>query len=110
MDWHVPYFRHDLGQSELEAVARVLSGPILTTGEATTEFEGRFAMLLGRRHAIGTKSCTAALQLTLIALGIGPGDEVITTPMNWVATAAAILHTGAKVIFVDVEPDTGNLD
>jgi UDP-4-amino-4-deoxy-L-arabinose-oxoglutarate aminotransferase len=110
MDFKVPYYQHDLGQAELDAVAKVLSGPILTTGEVTAEFEYRFAALLGRRHAIGTKSCTSALQLTLTALGIGPGDEVITTPMNWVATAAAILHTGAKVVFADVEPDTGNLD
>src|SRR5262245_18080421 len=110
MDWKVPYYQHDLGQAELDAVAKVLSGPILTTGEVTAEFEYRFAALLGRRHAIGTKSCTSALQLTLTALGIGPGDEVITMPMNWVATAAAILHTGAKVVFADVEPDTGNLD
>jgi len=106
----IPFYRHDLGQPELDALAKVLAGPILTTGATVAEFESRFAALLGRRYALAVTSCTGALHMSLLALGIGPGDEVITTPMTFVATATAIMESGATPIFVDVEPDTGNLD
>jgi UDP-4-amino-4-deoxy-L-arabinose-oxoglutarate aminotransferase len=106
----VPFFRHDLGQPELDAIAKVFGGPILTTGETVSEFERRFADYVGARHAIAVTSCTGALHLSLLALGIGPGDEVITTPMTFIATATAIIEAGARPVFVDVEPDTGNLD
>jgi len=106
----VPFFHHDLGQAELDAVAEVLAGPILTTGETVEQFEHGFAEYLGRRHALAMSSCTGALHLSLVALGIGRGDEVITTPMTFVATATAILEAGAKPVFVDVEPETGNMD
>jgi UDP-4-amino-4-deoxy-L-arabinose-oxoglutarate aminotransferase len=106
----IPFFQHDLGQPELDAVAEVLRGPILTTGEFVERFEQRFAAYLGRQHAVAVTSCTGALHLSLVALGIGPGDEVITTPMTFVATALAIAEAGARPVFVDVEPDTGNLD
>lgn len=107
---NIEFFRHDLGEAELEAIKEVLAGPILTTGETVARFERRFADYLGRQHALGLNSCTGALHLSLLALGIGPGDEVITTPMTFVATSTAILEAGAKPVFVDVEPDTGNLD
>jgi UDP-4-amino-4-deoxy-L-arabinose-oxoglutarate aminotransferase len=106
----VEFFRHGLGQGELDAVAEVLRGPILTTGETVARFEKRFAAYLGRRHALGVTSCTGALHLSLLALGIGPGDEVITTPMTFIASATAILEAGARPVFADVEPETGNLD
>ena len=106
----VPFYHHDLGQAELDAVAEVLAGPILTTGETVERFERRFAEYLGRRHALAMSSCTGALHLSLVALGIGRGDEVITTPMTFVATATAILEAGAKPVFVDVKPETGNMD
>jgi dTDP-4-amino-4,6-dideoxygalactose transaminase len=106
----VPFFQHDLGQSELDAVARVFAGTILTTGDTVAEFERRFAAYLGRRHAIAVTSCTGALHLSLIACGIGEGDEVITTPLTFIATATAIIEAGARPVFVDVEPDTGNID
>jgi dTDP-4-amino-4,6-dideoxygalactose transaminase len=108
--WRIPYFRHDLGEAELACLASVIEGEILTTGDAVSEFEARFAACLGVRHALGVTSCTGALHMALLALGIGSGDEVITTPMSFVATATAILEAGATPIFVDVEPDTGNLD
>ena len=101
---------HDLGQPELDAVAEVLANPILTTGAWVERFEQRFAEYLKVRHAIGVTSCTGALHLALIGLGIGPGDEVITTPMTFIASSTAILESGAKPVFVDVEPETGNLD
>lgn len=106
----IPFFHHDLGQAELDVVAEVLAGPILTTGETVERFERRFAEYLGRRHALAMSSCTGALHLSLVALGIGRGDEVITTPMTFVATATAILEAGAKPVFVDVKPETGNMD
>lgn len=106
----IPFYRHDLGHPEAASVARALKEPILTTGALVEEFEQRFAALLGRRHALAVTSCTGALHMSLLALGIGAGDEVITTPMTFVATAAAILQVGAIPVFVDVEPDTGNLD
>ena len=62
------------------------------------------------KNTVGLTSCTAALHLSLIALGIGPGDEVITTPMSFCATSNAVLHAGAKPVFVDVEEDTGNIN
>jgi UDP-4-amino-4-deoxy-L-arabinose-oxoglutarate aminotransferase len=106
----IPFFMHDLGQAELDAVAEVLANPILTTGEWVARFERRFADYLGARHAIAVTSCTGALHISLVALGIGTGDEVITTPMTFIATANAIIEAGAKPVFVDVEPETGNLD
>ena len=106
----VPFYRHDLGALELEAIAEVFRGPILTTGDTVSMFEREFANFLGRRHAVGVTSCTGAMHMALLALGIGPGDEVITTPMTFIATAAAILEAGAKPVFVDVESDTGNID
>ena len=106
----VPFFRHDLGQRELDSLAQVFKGPILTTGDAVAEFERRFAGYLGRRHAIGATSCTGALHISLAALGIGAGDEVITTPQTFVATALSIAMAGARPVFVDVEADTANLD
>jgi len=106
----VPFYRHDLGAVELDAIAEVFRGPILTTGDAVADFEAAFAQYLGRRHALAVTSCTGAMHMALLALGIGPGDEVITTPMTFIATAAAILETGAKPVFVEVESDTGNID
>ena len=106
----IPFFQHDLGQQELESLSAVLSGAILTTGETVSRFEGRFAELLGIKHALGVTSCTGALHMSLLALGVGPGDEVITTPMTFIATATAILEAGASPVFVDVEVSTGNID
>lgn len=106
----IPFYCHDLGEPELEAVRKVLAGPILTTGEVVESFERRFADYLGRRHALAVTSCTGALHLSLLALGIGPGDEVITTPLTFIASSTAILEAGARPVFVDVEVSTGNLD
>lgn len=107
---HIPFFRHDLGAPELKMVAEVLAQPILTTGAYVEEFEARLAEFLGVRHVLAVTSCTGALHMSLLALGIGPGDEVITTPMTYVATATAIIEAGAVPVFVDVEPATGNID
>lgn len=106
----IPFYRHDLGQAEIDALAAVLQGPILTTGDVVLEFERRFATYLGMPHGIGVTSWTGGAHIALLELGIGPGDEVITTPLTFIATATAIIQAGATPVFVDVEPETGNLD
>lgn len=106
----IPFYKHDLGSPELDLVAEVLSGDILTTGKYVEQFEERFAALLNCKHALGVTSCTGALHMALLGLNIGPGDEVITTPMSFIATSTAILSAGAVPVFVDVETDSGNID
>jgi len=106
----VEFYRHALKEEDIAAAAEVLRGIFLTTGPKTAKFEQAFAEYLGVNHVVGVMSCTAGLFLSLEALGIGPGDEVITTPMTFIATANTILHAGAKPVFVDVEPETGNID
>ncbi|HVN30835.1 MAG TPA: DegT/DnrJ/EryC1/StrS family aminotransferase [Thermoanaerobaculaceae bacterium] len=106
----IPFFQHDLGQPELDAVREVLSGPILTTGATVERFEKRLAEYLHAKHLLTVTSCTGAMHLSLLALGVGPGDEVITTPMTFIATSTAIMEAGATPVFVDVEEKTGNLD
>src|SRR5437764_11113283 len=91
-------------------VKEVLGQPILTTGEYVERVERMLADYLGVQHCLCVMSCTGAMHLSLLALGIGPGDEVITTPMTFIATATAIIEAGATPVFVDVEPDTGLLD
>jgi dTDP-4-amino-4,6-dideoxygalactose transaminase len=106
----IPFFQHDLGQPELDAVREVLGGPILTTGATVERVERRLAEYLRVKHVLAVTSCTGAMHLSLLALGVGPGDEVITTPMTFIATSTAIMEAGATPIFVDVEEKTGNLD
>lgn len=110
MKHQIPFYQHDLGKPELDAIAEVLAGPILTTGDTVARFESEFAAYLGRKYALGVTSCTGAMHMSLLALGVGPGDEVITTPMTFIATATSIIEAGAKPVFVDVEPDTGNIN
>jgi len=106
----VEFYKHNIGQQDINNVVEVLNSLFLTTGEVVNEFEDKFSRYLGCRHTVGVTSCTAALHLSLLAYGIRPGDEVITTPMTFIATANAVLYTGAKPVFVDVEPETGNIN
>jgi len=106
----IPFYRHDLGEGELAMVKEVLGQPILTTGEYVDRVERMLAGYLGNPHCLCVTSCTGAMHMSLLALGIGPGDEVITTPMTFIATATSILEAGATPVFVDVEPESGNLD
>ncbi len=106
----VEFFKHNLGEREFQDVGRVMRGLFLTTGEEVRRFESQLAAYLGLAGAVGVTSCTAALQLSLTALGVGPGDEVITTPISFAATALAAIQAGATPVFADVEPGTGNLD
>jgi UDP-4-amino-4-deoxy-L-arabinose-oxoglutarate aminotransferase len=106
----VEFYRHSLAEEDIQAVADVLRTVFLTTGPQTSTFETAFAEYLGVSNVVALSSCTSALFLSLHALGIDPGDEVITTPMTFIATANTILHSGATPVFVDVEPATGNID
>src|SRR6266581_4142651 len=99
-----------LGAEEDEAVLRVLSSGQLAQGEHVAAFEQRFAEVCHVREAVAVSSGTAALHLALLAHGIGPGDEVITTAFSFAATANVILLVGATPVFVDIEPDTYTLD
>lgn len=104
------FHRPSLGREEEENVLEVLRSGWLTTGSKTKEFERRFAEYRGTRFAVATNSCTAALHLALLAMGVEPGDEVITTPITFASTANVIVHVGARPVFCDVQPDTLNLD
>jgi len=106
----IEFFRHNLEEKDFKNAREALEGIFLSTGEWTKDFEGRFAQYLGIPHVVGVTSCTAALHLSLLASNIGKGDEVITTPMSFVATSHVIEHTGARPVFVDVEKETGNID
>lgn len=106
----IEFFRHSISKDDIKRINNILKSIFLTTGEEVEKFEQRFSHYIGKRYTIGLTSCTAALHLSLIALGIGHGDEVITTPLSFCATANAILHAGAKPVFVDVEEETGNLN
>jgi dTDP-4-amino-4,6-dideoxygalactose transaminase len=99
-----------VGDEEIQAVAETLRSGWLTSGPRAEELERRFAELVGARHAVALASGTAAMHLSLVAAGIGPGDEVITTPITWPATANVIVHTGARPVFVDVRDDDLNID
>jgi dTDP-4-amino-4,6-dideoxygalactose transaminase len=99
-----------IGEEERKAVLDVLAGPILVHGPRTIEFESDFAAKTGAPYAITVSSCTAGMHLVWFALGLGEGDEVIVPAMTHVATAHAVALTGAKPVFVDAEPVTGNID
>src|SRR5215210_8764947 len=99
-----------IGDEEIEAVAETLRSGWLTSGPRAAELERRMAEYLEADHVLALASGTAALHLALVALGVGPGDEVITTPITWPATANVIVHTGATPVFVDVRDDDLNVD
>ncbi len=95
---------------EIAEVNEALASNWLTRGPKCQQFEAEFAALVGAKYAIGLNSCTAGLHLALLALGIGAGDEVITTPLTFAATVNTILHAGARPVLVDIDPLTYNLD
>jgi len=109
-DTFLPFALPLLGEAEIEGVLECLRSGWLTTGPKTKQFEQEFAAYVGAKHALAVNSCTAALHLGLEALGVGEGDEVITSPMTFTATAAVIEHLQARPVFVDVEPRTLNMD
>ncbi|HOU89639.1 MAG TPA: DegT/DnrJ/EryC1/StrS family aminotransferase, partial [Polyangiaceae bacterium] len=106
----VEFFRHCLGPAEVASVAETLSSIFITLGPRVGEFERQFGAYLGVEHVVGLTSCSMSLVLALRALGVGPGDEVITTPMTFVATPNAALQVGARPVFADIDPRTGLID
>ncbi|MFQ5568406.1 MAG: DegT/DnrJ/EryC1/StrS family aminotransferase [Rhodothermales bacterium] len=106
---HLPFALPDVDGAELEEVRDSLLSGWLTTGPKTRQFEADFAEAVGAKHAVAVNSCTAAMHLALEASGLGPGDEVITTPYTFAATAEVIRYFDARPVFVDIEPQTFNM-
>ncbi|MEJ5224893.1 MAG: DegT/DnrJ/EryC1/StrS family aminotransferase [Anaerolineales bacterium] len=109
LPFSIPMSSPDLTDAERQAVAAVLNTPNLSMGGEITRFEQAFIAQTGARHAIGVNSGTAGLHLCVRAAGIGPGDLVITTPFSFVASTNALLFEHAIPVFVDVDPQTGNI-
>src|SRR5688572_3156239 len=98
-----------LGQGEVAEVVATLESGWLSTGPRVHQFERAFADYIGASHAVAVNSGTAALHLSLLAAGVGAGDEVVTTPLTFCATANVIVHAGATPRFADIDPATWNL-
>ena len=106
----LPFSLPSIGEEEIAEVIDSLRSGWITTGPKTKRFEEAFREYIGAKHAIAVNSCTAGLHIALTALGIGPGDAVISTPMTFCSSIHVIEHVGARPILVDVEPDTLNID
>jgi len=106
----LPFTRPSLDEETIRGVVEVLRSGWLTSGPQVDAFEAALSEWFGGRPVRVFNSGTAALEVALALAGIGPGDEVITTPLTWVATANAIVHAGAKPVLVDVDPATRNID
>jgi perosamine synthetase len=106
----IPIARPQLGEQEKQLVWETMASGLLAQGPRVREFEERFAALIGTAHAVATSSGTTALHLALLGYGIGPGDEVITVPFTFIASANSVLYTGARPVFVDVDERDFNMD
>jgi len=106
----IPIACPDIGEGEKKAVAEVLDSGVIAQGPKVGEFEQRFAEYVGVEYAVAVSSGTAALHVALLAHGLGVGDEIITSPFTFIASSNAVLFTGAKPVFADIEEDTFNLD
>lgn len=106
----IPFHRPAIGPEEEREVIDTLRSGWITTGPKAKRLEADFAAYVGARNALAVSHCTGALHLALFALGIGPGDEIITTPFTFTATAEVMGYLGARPVFVDIEPDTFNVD
>ena len=105
----IPYGRHDITQADIEAVVEVLRSDFLTQGPQVPRFEQKLAFYCGADHAVAVNSATSALHIACLALGLGEGDWLWTTPTTFVATANCALYCGAKVDFVDIDRHDWNL-
>jgi len=107
---YLPFALPDIDDTELEKISEVLNSGWITTGSKTRQFEAEFAATVGAKHAVAVNSCTAAMHLALEAIGLQPGDEVITTPYTFAATAEVIRYFNARPVLIDIEPGAFNLD
>jgi len=105
----IPYGRQDISQADIDAVVEVLRSDFLTQGPAVPRFEAAVAAHCGAKHAVAVNSATSALHIACLALGLGPGDWLWTSPNTFVASANCGLYCGAQVDFVDIDPRTYNL-
>ena len=106
----IPIAKPIISDEEVEEVVKVLRSGFIAQGPKVAEFEKKFAEYVGVKHAVASSSGTTALHLALLSAGIGPGDEVITTPFTFAATGNSILYVGAKPVFVDIDYETYNID
>lgn len=109
IDEYIPYGRHTVDDDDIQAVLEVLKSKYLTQGPKISEFEGALSKITGALFASAVNSGTSALHISCLAVGIGPGDEVITSPNTFVASANCIVYCGAKPVFVDIDPNTYNI-
>jgi dTDP-4-amino-4,6-dideoxygalactose transaminase len=107
---YLPFTRPSIDAATIEAVAEVLRSGWITTGPKAKAFEAELSKYFGGRPVRALASGTGALELALEVAGIAPGDEVVTTPLSWVATANVVVHAGARPVFVDIDPATRNID
>lgn len=105
----IPYGKHHLDEGDIQAVVNVLRSGILTQGPTIEAFEGAVADYVGAKYAVAVSSGTAALHLAALAVGVGPGNALVTSPITFVASANAGLYVGGRVLFADIDPDTINL-
>jgi dTDP-4-amino-4,6-dideoxygalactose transaminase len=109
-DPFLPFSLPEIGQEEIDEVADTLRSGWLTNGPKTRAFEGAFREATDSEHAVALSSCTAGLHLALLACDVGPGDEVITTPLTFAATVSMIIHAGATPVLADISEDDYNID
>jgi dTDP-4-amino-4,6-dideoxygalactose transaminase len=110
MKYNIPFIKPNINASDIDELVTSLKSGWLAYGDYTLEAERRLKTFFSSENFTLTSSCTASLQLSLILAGVGPGDEVITTPLSWVATSNVVLYQGAKVVFADVDSQTGLID
>src|SRR5262245_17577293 len=106
----IPFYKPLIARDEIAQLVEAVESGWLTTGPKTLAFERAIASYVGAPFAVGVNSCTAAMHLALVAMEIGPGDVVLTSPITFPATANVIEHCGARPVFIDVEPETLLLD
>ena len=106
----IPIARPALDEDEVAAASEALRSGWVSQGPRVAQFEGAFAEYVGATHACAASSCTAALHLALLALDVGPGDEVITASHSFIASANSVRYCGATPVFVDIDPATFNID